>query len=81
MTKRMAAMIKVTMAFERVIELEPVGRTFAKPGDSGALLVSHEGNIAIGLIFSGDFESRRNVVYASPMPDVLSAVGMQLAKH
>jgi hypothetical protein len=68
-------------AFEQVIEIEPLNRTFAKPGDSGALLVSHADNTAIGLVFAGHFGPKRNVVYANPIAEALSAVGMQLATH
>jgi hypothetical protein len=53
------------------------GRRFARPGDSGALVFSSIGNLAIAMINGGD---PFGYSFASPFPDVLDMLGAEIAR-
>lgn len=68
-------------AFERVIEVLGPDRAFAKPGDSGSLVVTRDGNVPLGMVFSGHFVGRRTFVYLNPIDYVLNAVRKELIRN
>ena len=51
------------------------GQPFALPGDSGSLVVTENGDAAIGLVFA---ISGRGATYISPLPTILSQLNLRL---
>jgi hypothetical protein len=63
-----------TIFFDQPFEIMQDGEDrFSKPGDSGSLVMTPQGN-PLGLLFAGSMDCRRS--YANPIEEVLTALGV-----
>ena len=63
-----------TAHFTNQISISGGRITFVKPGDSGSLIVTDPGRVAVGLLFAGDLRGRTG--FANPIDAVLSELGV-----
>jgi hypothetical protein len=66
-----------TAIFTNQIAIKSSRGAFARPGDSGSLVVTDPGREAVGLLFAGDFNGRTG--FANPIDTVLGELGVDMA--